>query len=65
MDRRKFLRNGSLTTMGGIVLGLVAGSWQGIREETPPMAEAPALDLEETTIKELQKKMQSGELTLR
>jgi amidase len=63
MDRRKFLRNGSLTTMGGIGLGLVAGSWRDNGQEATRMAEAPALDLEETTIEELQKKMQSGELT--
>ncbi|HEY4935627.1 MAG TPA: amidase family protein, partial [Puia sp.] len=67
MDRRKFLRNGSLTGIGLTT----AGSWQlavgGISPENnssiDPAEQAPVLDLEEITIMELQKKMQNSEQT--
>jgi amidase len=62
MDRRKFLRNGSLSTVGGIGLGLVAGSWQ-LKPENTDTAFTPVPDLEEITVDELQKKMASGEMT--
>jgi amidase len=62
MDRRKFLRNGSLSTVGGIGLGLVVSSWAKVPEEINS-SEGSQWDLEEITIDELQKKMQSGELT--
>jgi|SRR5579863_1804658 len=60
MDRRKFLRNGTLT---GIGLTAVGG-WSRIeagavgRNSTKKIA---SLNLEEITIQELQKKMQNGE----
>jgi amidase len=56
MDRRKFLRNGSLT---GIGLTAVGG-WQ-LAVGSNSLKRAGALNLEEITIQELQTKMQSGE----
>src|ERR1700731_4887397 len=56
MDRRKFLRNGSLT---GIGLAAV-GSWQ-LAVGSRSTKITTALNLEEITVSELQKKMQSGE----
>jgi len=68
MDRRKFLRNGTLTV----------GSWQfvvgsgqlavdsidsQINPQAPLMQKDAALELEEITVDELQQKMQSGEQT--
>src|SRR3979490_2001578 len=55
MDRRKFLRNGSLTGIGLTTVG----SWQ--RAIGSNSKKATALNLEEITIQELQKKMQNGE----
>src|ERR1700704_3358698 len=58
MDRRKFLRNGSLTGMGlsGIGrLSLAALPTEDLQEkQTAP-------ELEEITVMDLQKKMQNGE----
>jgi amidase len=70
MDRRKFLRNGSLTGIGLTTVGI--GSLQAsvlnhIPENRPysadPLEQSPVLDLEEITISDLQKKMQNGEQT--
>jgi amidase len=78
MDRRKFLRQGSLTglsltTVGGLSAfsGLsaiqqtnrlaVGGSSNENNSSIDSSEEAPALDLEEITVTDLQKKMQSGE----
>ena len=68
MDRRKFLRSGSLT---GIVLTTVGG-WQlavgsqsaEIKDSSAHPEKLPSeLDLEEVTVIELQKKMQNGKQT--
>jgi amidase len=70
MDRRKFLRNGSLTGVGltAIGIGSLQASVSGIfgeHDDTSihPVQQAPALELEEITVADLQKKMQSGEQT--
>ncbi len=70
MDRRKFLRQGSLTGIGlSSVGGLsrLAGAVDGISAEKNssknPLEQNPSLDLEEITVSDLQKKMQSGEQT--
>lgn len=67
MDRRKFLRNGSLTGLGLTTVGglrLAAGGLTSENNSTVNAVEqAPALDLEEITVTDLQKKMQSGEQT--
>jgi amidase len=56
MDRRKFLRNGSLTG-----LGLTAvGGWQ-LAVGSHLTTRTASVNLEEITIQELQSKMQSGE----
>ncbi len=64
MDRRKFLRSGSLTGIGLTT----AGGWQSamtsqLLQNADPANAAPTLDLEEITVMELQNKMQSGEQT--
>ena len=64
MDRRKFLRSGSLTGIGLTT----AGGWQSamtsqLLQNADPANAAPTLDLEEITVTELQNKMQSGEQT--
>ncbi len=56
MDRRKFLRNGSLTGIGLTTIG----SFQREISSTLP-EKLSSLNLEEITVSELQKKMQSGE----
>lgn len=60
MDRRKFLRNGSLTGIGLSTLGswssYAAGAESGTDSE-----KVSSLNLEEITVSDLQKKMQSGE----
>jgi amidase len=68
MNRRKFLRNGSLTGIGLTTVGLVlaegslaVGSHAGQNSDTE--RKIPALDLEEMSVVDLQKKMQSGEQT--
>jgi amidase len=62
MDRRKFIRNGSLTGIGLTTVGgwsrPVAGTVGGNSKK-----KTRALDLEEINITELQKKMQNGEET--
>jgi len=66
MDRRKFLKNGSIA--GFTIPALVAGSSaitaaednSTVRHE---IAELKDVDLNETTVDQLQKKMQSGDLT--
>jgi amidase len=70
MDRRKFLRNGSLTGIGLTTVGfgsLQAAVSNHLGEVNPssidPIQHAPVLDLEEITVMELQKKMHSGEET--
>jgi amidase len=70
MDRRKFLRNGSLTGVGltAIGIGSLQASVSGIFGEHDDVSihrvqQAPALELEEITVADLQKKMQSGEQT--
>ena len=64
MDRRKFLRSGSLT---GIGLTTVGGWQSALGSQLLPHADpangTPTLDLEEITVTELQNKMQSGEQT--
>src|SRR5579864_3875942 len=60
MDRRKFIRNGSLTGIGLTTIG----SWSRIEAGavgSNSIRKATALNLEEITIQELQKKMQNGE----
>ncbi len=64
MDRRKFLRSGSLTGIGLTT----AGGWQSamssqLLPHADPAIGTPTLDLEEITVTELQNKMQSGEQT--
>ncbi len=56
MDRRKFIRNGSLTGIGLTTVG----SWQRAVDGTVPEKVA-SINLEEITVSELQKKMQIGE----
>ena len=77
MDRRKFLRNGSLTGLGLTAVGswsasaslrrtqqlAVGGSISENNSSKDSTGQAPALDLEEITVTDLQKKMQSGEKT--
>ncbi len=78
MDRRKFLRNGSLSGLGlGMVGGwsrragsvggellAVGGNSSEKNSSLNLMEKPPALDLEEITVSDLQKKMQSGEANL-
>lgn len=62
MNRRKFLHTGSLTGIGLAAAGL--GSLQASSDYLPDQSRfqnLPALDLEEITIAQLQKKMQQGE----
>jgi amidase len=78
MDRRKFLRQGSLTGLGLTTVGglsafsglsgnqptkrsAVGGNSNENNSSIDSSVEAPALDLEEITVTDLQKKMQSGE----
>jgi len=65
MDRRKFIRSGSLTGLGLSSIGgwqLAAGGNAAFNiSSRDAMNETLALNLEEITITELQKKMQSGE----
>jgi amidase len=67
MDRRKFLRNGSLTGLGLSTVGRWPSIVGGISTENNSSIDqaqkAPVLDLEEITVTDLQKKMQSGEQT--
>jgi len=67
MDRRKFLRQGSLTGLGLSTVGrwsLAVGSISKKNNSLIDQAQnAPFLDLEEITVTDLQKKMQSGEQT--
>src|ERR1700730_6677227 len=60
MDRRKFIRNGSLTSIGLTAVGSwyrpVAGT-----VDSNSTKKTSVLNLEEITIQELQKKMQNGE----
>ncbi len=64
MDRRKFLRNGSLTGLGLTTIGsfqLTVDSISQEKNSSKNLLVAPVLDLEEITVTDLQKKMQSGE----
>ena len=71
MDRRKFLRNGSLTTVGGWQLAVGGLSLLNADPEDSPVKSSPegisnessGLNLEEITVSDLQEKMQSGEQT--
>jgi amidase len=68
MDRRKFLRNGSLTGIGLTAAGLGLARTRLSAERHAeqiviPANKFPVLDLEEITVPELQKKMESGEQT--
>ncbi len=70
MNRRKFLRNGSLTGIGITTIGVASLQAAGLihaRKNYPevvdPANEYPLLELEEISVTELQKKMQSGEQT--
>jgi amidase len=71
MDRRKFLRNGSLSTVGGwqLAVGSLSSLAPGIFNPNPNHSSGflpdgtSTLVLEEITVDELQKKMQSGEET--
>jgi amidase len=60
MDRRKFLRNGSLV-VGGWQLAVNGSTSGSISRDLKN--ETPAFDLEELSVTDLQKKMQSGEQT--
>src|SRR5438309_2049582 len=60
MNRRSFLRNGSLASF--TLPALVTGSAQASIEDHNPAIEKD-VDLNEATIEELQQKMQSGELS--
>ena len=68
MDRRKFLRNGSLTGVGLTAIGMgslhasVSGTL-GKQDDTSIRPAQQTLELEEITVADLQKKMQSGEET--
>jgi amidase len=70
MERRKFLSNG-LGTVAGLPLAVdglsrLAGtvnSSSGVEAVTEPMTKSAVLDLEEITVTDLQKKMQTGEQT--
>ncbi len=67
MDRRKFIRSGSLTGLGLSAVGgwqLAAGGNAAFNiSSRDALNETLALNLEEITITELQKKMRSGEQT--
>jgi amidase len=67
MDRRKFLRQGSLTGLGLSTVGRWSLAVGSISKENNSLINqsqnAPFLDLEEITVTDLQKKMQSGEQT--
>jgi amidase len=67
MDRRKFLRNGSLTGLGLTAVGSMQLTVDSISQEKNssknPLEPNPIIDLEEITAIDLQKKMQSGEQT--
>jgi amidase len=60
MDRRKFIRNGSLTGIGFATVGSLSRTVAGT-VDNPSKQKSSALNLEEITVQELQKKMQSGE----
>lgn len=64
MNRRKFLRNGSLASLSLSVLSGCANN-SGTKADTETAAGSPAgkFELEEATIDELQQKMQAGTLT--
>ena len=59
MDRRKFIRNGSLTGIGFTAVGGWSRTCGTVDSKYPKRA--TALNLEEITIQELQKKMQNEE----
>lgn len=61
MNRRKFLRNGSLTGFGLTTSALFAPHSFAERANSPIQDDEP--DLEEMTIYDLQKKMHAGDLT--
>jgi amidase len=61
MDRRKFLRNGSLAGLGLPSLGIETA--QAAREGAEAAADDGEFPLQEATIDALQQKMQSGEYT--
>ena len=76
MNRRKFLRKGSLTGLGLTTVGgwsayaslrrterLAVGGNSNENNSSDISEETPALDLEEITVADLQKKMESGEQT--
>ena len=70
MNRRKFLRNGSLTGIGITTIGVASlqAAGSNLVRKTYPAAmdsadEYPLLELEEISVTELQKKMHSGEQT--
>ena len=59
MDRRKFLRNGSLTGIGLTAIGSWPRTYGAVGSQSTKIA--TTLNLEEITIQALQSKMQSGE----
>ncbi|HET6999839.1 MAG TPA: amidase family protein, partial [Puia sp.] len=61
MDRRKFLRNGSLTGIGLTTVGSWSRTFGTVGSTVPE--KVSSLNLEEITVSELQKKMQNGEET--
>jgi len=63
MNRRKFLRNGSMAGMGLTAIGLSVSEGTEASENISAASpqKVPMLDLEEITIAELQQKMQTGE----
>jgi len=62
MDRRKFLRSGSLTGLGLTAVGMSSlRASAGFPQQPSPSLHFPAIDLEEISIAQLQKRMQQGE----
>lgn len=64
MDRRKFLRSGSLTGLGLTAVGMSSlRASAGFSQQPLRLLHFPAIDLEEISIVQLQQKMQQGEAT--
>ena len=62
MDRRKFLRSGSLTGLGLTAVGMSSlRASAGFPQQPSRSLHFPAIDLEEISIAQLQKRMQQGE----
>src|SRR5665213_863554 len=62
MNRRKFLRSGSLTGLGLTAVGMSSlRASAGFPQQPSRSLHFPAIDLEEISIAQLQKRMQQGE----